>query len=136
MVYSVASLSTVAECDSVTALVEKVKADLIYKQGLIQHKQAGFAVSSVSINAELSGVNVQLTAFEGMVPNLPAGPLTDDNNSKIEGLNHRKFLLLKKQKESGSVALLESEMEFGLNEKQVAELHVILAAIAARKAAL
>jgi hypothetical protein len=43
---------------------------------------------------------------------------------------------LKKQKENGSIALLESEMDFGMNEKQVAELDVILAAVAARKAAL
>ena len=136
MNYSVATLNTAAECDSVTTLVAKSKTDLLYKQGLIQHKQASFAESSVSINAELAAVNAQLTAYEGIAASLPAGQATDDNVAKIEGLNHRKFQLLKKQKESGSVALLETEKDFGLNEKQIAELDVILAAIADRKAAL
>lgn len=136
MSYTVTSLNTVSECDSVTALATKAKNSLLYKQGVIQHKQAGFIETTAAITTELAGINAQITVYEALDETLAEGPAKDENFVKLEGLNHRKFVLTQKQKDNGSIALLESEMDFSLNEKQVAELDVLIAAIADRKATL
>jgi hypothetical protein len=136
MTYSVNQLATVAECDAVLAIANKEKSDLQWRQQSIQRRQASYTESSVEIAAELAAVNAELAAYTNILAGLPEGPAKEETEVRKRKLEYRQFLLTDRQDDYGSVALLEKEMELGQLEKQIAEVDVFIAAVAARKAAL
>jgi hypothetical protein len=136
MNYSVNQLTTVADCDAVLSLVAKEKEDLEWRQQTILRRQASYAESTVEIAAELAAVTAELAAYESILNTLPDGPAKEDAVVKKKKLEFRQFMLNDRKGDFGSVALLEKEMELGQLEKQIAEVDVLAAAVAARKAAL
>jgi hypothetical protein len=136
MTYSVNQLATVAECDAVLSIAAKEKADLQFKQTGIQRQQSNYAESSIEIATELTSLTAELNAYNSIIGSLPDGPAKEEAIVKQKKLEYRQFLLMERQDDYGSVALLEKEMELGQLEKQLTEIDVFVAAVEARKAAI
>jgi hypothetical protein len=136
MIYSIATLTTVAECDSVLAVAEKEKKDLLFRKTSLERQKDAYSLNGQENDEELLATETELTALQGVVSTLPEGKTKADNEKRIRRLDLKKFLLTQKDKDYGSVALLVREFDLGMLNKELEEVEVFIAAINARKAVL
>jgi predicted nucleic acid-binding Zn-ribbon protein len=129
-------LATVAECDILLDRANLEKEELVHDAGGYKLDTTATARSVAQAQADLTSVNVQITAFTAALEALPDGDEKTKMASRIRRLNDRKENLEERVSNTGNTGLLLIEMRKGLADKQVEELNSFIAGVEARKAAL
>ena len=136
MSYSVNKITTVVDCDLLLDWAVNEKSTLNLKKLNEQSAANHYGSSSLQIDAELQGVNAELSASETIIAALP------DGKSKVEAIKkrtrqeYRKFLLVNRKESYGVVALLEKELDLANLDLELNEVDTFIAAVNTRKAAL
>lgn len=136
MNYSFTLLSSKEDCDTAIAIAKKNKNELEYRKITLDHKKQGAIDSAVEIETELQAVNAQIAAYETVIANLPEGDTKKENISKKTKAEHKRFLLTERKESYGVLSLLETEVDIGCVEKDIAEFDAYIAGLTERKNSL
>lgn len=133
MDYSIEKLQTVADANSLQALVNKEKSDLEYKKLTLERSHANYLERSTKIASDLALTNNEIAALNTILDALPEGNAKDDARVKKTKAEYHLFTLNEQNDQYGVVPLLQKELEVTLVEKQLAELEVFYQAVEAKK---
>ncbi len=136
MSYSVAQITTLADCDLLLSLAAKEKADQDFKRLLEQRLTSNYSETSIEIDAELQSVNAEITSTETIIATLPDGKSKDEAGKKRTKLEYKKFLLTNRKESYGVLALLEKELDLNRVTAEITEIDAFIAALNTRKATL
>ena len=136
MSYSIAKITSVADCDLLLAWAAKEKADLNFKKLSEERLTNNYSTASIEIDAELQSVVTEIAATETIIAALPAGNSKEDAVKKKIRLEYKKFLLENRKESYGIVALLEKELDLTKVTLELAEIDTFTDAITTRKTAL
>ena len=136
MAYSYDKLATIAECDLLLDRANQEKAELTHEVSGFELDSASTAKSVAQAQADLTSVNIQITAFTAALNALPEGDEKTKMAGRIRRLNDRKENLEEKLTNSGNSGLLLMEMRKEVAEAQIAALNTFITGLEARKAAL
>lgn len=136
MSYSIAKITTVADCDLLLSWAAKEKADLNYKKLSEERLTNNYSETSIEIDAELQSVIAEIAATETVIATLPDGNSKEDAIKKKTKLEYKKFLLNNRKESYGVVALLEKELDLSRVTLELGEIDAFVAEITTRKAAL
>ena len=134
--YSVTNLTTIADCDVLLTMANKVKADLAFKKLSEERLVTNYSTTSVEIDAVLQGVIAEIAAVDSILTVLPNGPTKDSEEKRKVRLEYKKFLLENRKESYGAVALLEKELDLERVNKQLDEVNLFIDAVTAHKATL
>ncbi len=133
MAYSLALITTIADCDALIVSAERKQRDIQYRK-LAQERQYENATESGSTTeATLAATIAEIAALEQVVANLPAGPTKKDLEDKLTTLKYQQFVLQNRKLKYGVFAVLEKEYMIGSIEKELLEVAAYTAALEARK---
>lgn len=136
MPYTVASLTSAADCDLMLTMAGKQKSDLSFRKLSLERQQTHYAENAVELESELAIANAEAAALDSVIATLPEGDIKDENVTRRKRLELKQFLLNEKKDNFGGVALLDKEHDLALVSRQVEEIDVFIAAVTARKAVL
>jgi hypothetical protein len=136
MSYSIAKITSVADCDLLLAWAAKEKADLNFKKLSEERLTTNYSTTSIEIDAELQAITTEIASTETVIAALPAGNSKEDAIKKKVKLEYKKFLVENRKESYGVVALLEKELNLTKVTLELAEIDTFSAAISTRKAAL
>lgn len=133
MNYSFTLLSTKEDCDTAIAIAKKNKNELEYRKITLEHKKQNSVESAVEIETSLQAVNAEIAALESVIAGLPEGETKKDNISKKTKLEYKKFTLSERKESYGVLALLDTEVDIGCVEKDIAEFDTFITGVNERK---
>ncbi|QPH40893.1 hypothetical protein [Pedobacter endophyticus] len=133
MNYSVSTLTTVADCDTVLALIEKEKKDLSFKKLSLERQQENYANTTVEVTSEIEVLTVELSAINTVIATLPDGDTKDDNIKRQKKLEYNLFLLSNRKANYGAIALLEKEFSIARVIKELEEADTFAETVLDRK---
>jgi hypothetical protein len=136
MIYSIPLLTTVADCDLVIQAAALQKTDLQFKRYSLEKKRSSSSTTTASIEAQIPGVEAEITAYETVLASLPAGDAKDEMQSRLTKSKYKLFILLEKRSSYGVIAVLDLELEMGFIDANIAEMDLQTAAVTAHKATL
>ena len=136
MSYSIAKITTVADCDLLLSWAAKEKADLNYKKLSEERLTTNYSETSIEIDAELQSVIAEIAATETVIATLPNGNSKEDAIKKKTKLEYKKFLLNNRKESYGVVALLEKELDLSRVTLELGEIDAFVTEITTRKAGL
>lgn len=136
MPYTTTSLTTIADCDLLISLANKVKSDLNYRKISLQRQQSNYAENATEVTSELNAVTAELSALTTIVDSLPDGETKDEQITKKKKAELKQFLLTQKKDEYGSVALVSKEFELARIEQELNEADTFITALTTRKSEL
>ena len=136
MLYSIAKITTVPDCDLLLSWAAKEKANLNYKKLSEERLTNNYSETSIEIDAELQSVAAEIAATETVIATLPEGNSKEDAIKKKTKLEYKKFLLNNRKESYGAVALLEKELDLSRVTLELGEIDAFVAAITTRKAEL
>lgn len=136
MNYSVTTLTTVADCDTVLALIDKEKKDLSFRKLSLKRQQENYANTTVEVSSEITVLNTELSAVNTVIATLPDGDTKDDNIKRQKKLEYNLFLLTNRKANYGAIALLEKEFSIARVIQELAEADAFVAAVTARKTSI
>ncbi len=137
MTYSLSKLTTKAACDTVSATVQKEKAQLEFEQTALERQQDGFEEEGGdSIETQLAAITSDVAHVTGVIATLSEGKLKDSYEKRKASLVLRQMILQEKKESRGVAALLQTEFELAQKALLITEANTLLAALEARKAAL
>ncbi|MBC7534639.1 MAG: hypothetical protein H7258_02985 [Ferruginibacter sp.] len=136
MDYTLNAITSVADCDTLLRIADIDQQELNYKK--IQQDRAYGITSSGSsgVDAQLTATLSEITGLEAAVANLPEGPAKQNLVDRIADLQHKKYLLEKRRRRYGSLAMLQKQYAISCIEKQVVESVNYIDAVTRRKADL
>ena len=133
MTYSFTLLSSKEDCDTAIAIARKNKNELEYRKITLEHKKQSSVESAVEIETALQAVNAEIAALETVIAGLPEGETKKDNISKKTKLEYKKFTLSERKESYGVLALLDTEVDIGCVEKDIAEFDTFITGVNERK---
>ncbi|WP_029289117.1 hypothetical protein [Pedobacter sp. R20-19] len=133
MDYSVSTLTEVADCDTVLALIEKEKKDLSFKKLSLERQQENYANTTIEVSSEIEVLNAELSAVNTVVATLPDGDTKDDNIKRQKKLEYSLFLLTNRKANYGAIALLEKEFNIARVVKELEEADNFAVVVVARR---
>lgn len=136
MTYSFTLLSSKEDCDTAIAIAKKNKNALEYRKITLEHKKQNATDNAVEIETELQAVNAEIAALETVIAGLPEGETKKDNISKKTRLEYKRFTLTERKESYGVLALLDTEVDIGCVEKDIAEYDAFIAGVSDRKNSL
>jgi hypothetical protein len=136
MDYSIEKLQTVADCNSLQALVNKEKSDLEYKKLTLERGHTNYLERSTKIASDMALTNNEIAALNTILGTLPEGNAKDDARVKKTKAEYHLFTLNEQNDQYGVVPLLQKELEITLIEKQLVEMDGFYQAIEAKKGTL
>lgn len=136
MIYSVANITQVADCDVLLVWAGKEKADLTFKKLSEERLTTRFTDTTVEVEAILQGVLVELSAIDTIIGVLPDGPTKEAEIKKKIKLEYKKFLLETRKESYGAVTLLEKQLDLARVEMELVEVDTFITTITAHKATL
>ncbi|WP_026976874.1 hypothetical protein [Flavobacterium tegetincola] len=134
MAYSVAQITTVADCDLLLSLAAKEKADQNFKKLSEERLTLNYSTTSIEIDADLQSVATEIAATETVIATLPEGKSKEEAIKKKTKLEYRRFLLNNRKESYGVLALLEKELDLNRVTVEISEIDAFITAINARKA--
>lgn len=136
MDYTLTAITSVADCDALLQIADIDQQELNYKK--IQQDRAYSLTSSGSsgVEAQLTATISEITGLEAAVANLPEGPAKQNLVDRIADLQHKKYLLEKRKRRYGSLAMLQKQFDISCIERQLAESVSFIDAVTRRKADL
>ena len=135
MNYSIALLTTVADCDLVLQSAALEKTDLQFQRHNLEKKRNSSTTTTASIEAQIPGVEAEITAYETVLATL-SGDALKEMQSRITKSKYKLFLLQEKRASYGVIAVLDLELQIGFIDANIAEVDVQTAAVTAHKATL
>lgn len=75
--YTISTLTTVADCDVLLTMANKEKADLEFKKLSEERLVSNYSTAAVEIDAVLQGVIAEITAVDTILSVLPEGATKD-----------------------------------------------------------
>ncbi|WP_316735844.1 hypothetical protein [Pedobacter aquatilis] len=136
MNYSVSTLTTVADCDTVLALIDKDKKDLSFRKLSLERQQENYANTTIEVSSEIEVLNAELAAVNTVIATLPNGETKDDNIKRQKKLEYNLFLLSNRKANYGAIALLEKEFNIARVLKELEEADAFAAAVITRKSTI
>nr|WP_199157683.1 hypothetical protein [Pedobacter sp. ASV2] len=136
MNYSVTTLTTVADCDTVLALIDKETKDLSFRKLSLERQQENYANTTLEVSSEITVLNTELSAVNTVIATLPDGDTKDDNIKRQKKLEYNLFLLTNRKANYGAIALLEKEFSIARVIQELTEADAFVAAVTARKASI
>ena len=136
MNYSVTTLTTVADCDTVLALIDKETKDLSFRKLSLERQQENYANTTLEVSSEITVLNTELSAVNTVIATLPDGDTKDDNIKRQKKLEYNLFLLTNRKANYGAIALLEKEFSIARVIQELAEADAFVAAVTARKTSI
>ena len=136
MNYNVNQLMTAADCDAAITMATKRKATIVLSQSLQNRDLTNQGEVAANAAADLLIVNSQLVGAEAALPTLPEGDRKTKLGDQIRRLDDKKGNLEARIRDNGNAALLDTQLDSGLLEAQVAEIDTYIAALQTRKAAI
>lgn len=133
MDYSVSTLTAVADCDTVLALIEKERKDLSFRKLSLERQQENYANTTIEVSSEIEVINAELSAVNTVVATLPDGDTKDDNIKRQKKLEYNLFLLANRKANYGAIALLEKEFSIARVVQELEEADAFAAAVVARR---
>ncbi len=133
MAYSVELLGSIADCDTLLKKLEKEKEDLDFRTIQVTRQRKIYAANSVDIAADLQAVEGEITTLTAMLATLAEGDRKEDTITDLDRAKLRKRLLLDRQKDYGSIALIERELELAMAAAQLAEVTAAIEAVTTQK---
>ncbi len=133
MNYAVSLLTTKEDCDALILSAQQDKEVLDHRKRGLEIQIRNSAGNSVSIDAELASVNIEVDAYETVIANLPDGPVKEDNRRKLVKAQYKKFLLEQRKENYGVISVLEKEFDVARIEQELEESDAFIAAVQARK---
>ncbi|MFW0716220.1 hypothetical protein [Pedobacter sp. N23S346] len=136
MNYSVSTLTAVADCDTVLALIEKERKDLSFRKLSLERQQENYATTTIEVSSEIEVINAELAAVNTVVATLPDGDTKDDNIKRQKKLEYNLFLLTNRKANYGAIALLEKEFSIARVIQELAEADAFTIAVIARRSSI
>lgn len=136
MSYSFTLLSSVADCDTMIAMAKKSKNGLQYRKLTLEHKKEAATENAVEIETELQSVNAEIAALETVIAGLPEGDTKKDAVSKKTKLEYKRFILSERKESYGVISLLDTEIDIGCIDKDIAEIDDFIRGVGDRKESL
>lgn len=136
MSYSVNLLTTASDCDNLLAKLAKEKDDLDFRITQVSRQRKSYQLNSVEIAADLQAAEGEITTLTAMLETMANGDRKEKTITDLDRAKLRKRVLLDRQKDYGSIALIEREVELSMTIVQLAEITAAIAEVEARKAAL
>lgn len=136
MNYSIAQLTTVADCDFLINEATRTRADLDNKKYTMTRKRQNTGETSTTIEGEIASLSAQITAYDAFVPTLPEGKAKQDIEVQIVNLKHRLFLLNNRRANYGLLSAIQLEYDINVIEQTIASTDAYIAAVTAAKATL
>ncbi len=136
MDYSIARLTSVADCDFLLSEATRTRGDLDNKKYTMTRKRQNTSETSTSIEGDIASLTAQITAYEAFVPTLPEGKAKQDIEVQIVNLKHKLFLLTNRRASYGLLASIQLEYDINVIEQTLADTDAFIAAVNAVKAGL
>lgn len=136
MDYSLTQVSTAHDCDMLLDIAQLEQDDLNFKKTQQERQHRTVTTSASSVEADLVGVNAQVSGYESAIAGMTDGTAKDELLDKLENLHHKQYLLQKRSQRYGILALLQMEYSISCIEKQLLETTAYIDAVTARKGAL
>ncbi|MFT3909350.1 MAG: hypothetical protein QM737_08000 [Ferruginibacter sp.] len=136
MQYSLAAITTTADCDAIIEMASLEQEELVFQKTLQERQYRLVTSGSTGVDAELTGLISEITGLETAAANLPEGPAKQSLTDRLADLRHKQYQLEKRRRRYGIPALLQKEYEITAIEKQIAEHVNYMDAVTQRKADL
>jgi hypothetical protein len=136
MIYSLGLLVTVGDCDALLTQVALQKKDIEFKKYQLDKKHQSITTNTLNIETERPSLVAEISAYQGVIANLPDGDAKTAMQSKLTKTEHKLFLLNEKAASYGAVSLNTLEFQLNCVENDIVAVDDFTAQIEARKAAL
>lgn len=136
MIYSLADIHTVADCDALLAIANKERKQLNLRRQQNDVQYDTINSGSVDVEIALSTVNVEIAATEAIIAGQVEGPTKEITKVKLFKLQHKKLLLDERKERVGTMGLIQKEYALNCVDKELAENQVYIDAVNARKVEL
>lgn len=137
MQYSVNSLTTVADCDTLLADAEGELKALRHRADNLDYARDSTSEASAETQAAIASLDAEIEALTTVIPTLAEGTKARKNSEiDLRTATFRRAKLNDRQEARGPVALLLRERNLAETQVQIAEVEALITAVTARKAAL
>jgi len=133
MKYSVELLTAVPDCETLTKKLTKEKDDQDFRVYQLTRQIKTYAANTVDITSELLETDGVITSLTNTIATMPEGKRKEDNITDLDRAKLRKRVLLDRQNDYGSVALIERQVELSMSQSQLVELNDALAQVEDRQ---
>jgi hypothetical protein len=133
MTYSLALITTIADCDALIVSAQRKQRDIQYRKTAQERQYETATESGTSTEVTLASTIAEITALEPMVANLPEGPTKKELDDRLTTLKYKRFVLENRKLKYGVFAVLEKEYMIGSIDKEILEVTSYIAALEARK---
>ena len=131
--YTVAFLTTKADCTALLNIANTEKDGMVYKKTGLQRQSQTATFTALEIEASLAAVEAELTALQAILNTLPPGPTYDENLVRKTKAEYKKFLLEQRRGNYGPIALVEKEYDIACIDQAIVETDAFIAAVTARR---
>ncbi len=133
MAYSLALITTIADCDALIVSAQRKQRDIQYRKTAQERQYENATESGSTTEVTLAATIAEIAALEQVVANLPEGPTKKELEDKLTTLKYKQFVLQNRKLKYGVFAVLEKEYMIGSIEKELLEVAAYTAALEARK---
>ena len=106
MALSTNLLTTAADCDKLTTILEKEKDDLEFRKIQLTRQKKAYSENAVDITAELQAVTAEIASLDSIIDTLPDGELKTKNTKQRKQADLRLFNLKERQADYSAIALI------------------------------
>ena len=136
MVETITQLTSVEDCDALSAILQLEKDDYQLRLLQAERNQRNLRNSGSSIKAELQTLDAQIAALDALIPTLPEGEIRLEQERQRRAADYRRYVLENRQGNYSLIALAMRDLEVASAAGRLAEVENALSAIAAHKATL
>lgn len=136
MNYTLTAITTVADCDALLQAADADQRELNIKKILQDRAYETSSTGATGIDAQLAATIAEITGLQAAVNNLPEGPSKQNMVDKIADLQHKKYVLDKRRRKYGSLAMVQKQYTISSIETQIAANVSFIDAVTQRKGEL
>ena len=136
MAYSVNLITLPSEADQLITMGTRDKRTLVNRKEALQLRSESSVENSQERNAELAAARAALASAISQIAILPDGEEKENQITKKMELDVKIRKLSKSDSKAGTVAILETEYDADLLDRQITGMDAFITAVADRKALL
>ena len=118
------------------AIAQKEKGNLTYRKTTMEWQQANFNENSGDVDQELDTVVAEVDFLKAAILPMVEGPVKEEKKEKLRKAESRQYLLSKKDKIYGNLALLSLQLETARAQKEIDEIDNFISEVSTKKANL